>query len=282
MPRWAIEGVKRVPPLYRASARARRVLGIAVGPRQVDGLAGRVHPNDTMIDGHDPGSVERYRTSGRATIDQFLALAAQHVGPAASLRWLELGCGYGRLVRQLREDVPAPQITVTDVDPRAVGFCASEFGVAGHPTDRPSDDLVLPAADVLYAVSVISHLDGQDVDALVRLILRTVEPNGLALVSTHGPSTLGQLEAYGPSWPRMRSVIEAQLTEKGWAYAPYSGLGAGYGMAWHEPGWLSERIQALGGAAVAGVDVLPRGLEGHQDLYVVRRAGSSGGEGRPH
>ena len=69
VPRWMIEGVKRVPPIYRAATKARRVIGITVGPRRVEGLAARVHPNDTMIDGSDPVSVERYARTGRQTID---------------------------------------------------------------------------------------------------------------------------------------------------------------------------------------------------------------------
>jgi SAM-dependent methyltransferase len=272
VPRWAIEGVKRVPFAYRAATTARRAIGIAVGPRRVDGVPGRVHPNDTMIDGRDPESVERYLRSGQATTEQFLALAATHVGRVDDLRWMELGCGYGRLIRHLVARVPPAQVSVTDVDPRGVDFCAAEFRVSGYRSDRPSDELELPAVDVLYAVSVVSHLDVHDVDALVRLILRTVRANGVALVSTHGPSTLDHLESYGPGWPPMRPEIGAQLSEKGWAFLQYPGVGPRYGLAWHEPEWLTARIRQLGGDEVAGVEVLPRGLEAHQDLYVVRRA----------
>lgn len=272
VPRWMIEGVKRVPPLYRAASRSRRAIGITIGPRRVAGLAERVHPNDTMIDGRDPVSVERYARTGTQTTDQFLAFAAAHVGPVGDLSWMELGCGYGRLIRHLKEQVPPAQIAVTDVDRRGVAFCTSEFGVVGYPTDRPSDELEFPPVDVLYAVSVISHLDVDDVDALLRLILRTVRPGGLALFSTHGPSTLGHLEKYGPGWPPMRSEIEAQMTAKGWAFLQYPGQRTHYGLAWHTPEWLTTRIRDLGGSTVADVDVLPRGLEEHQDLYLVHRA----------
>jgi SAM-dependent methyltransferase len=271
VPRWMIEGVKRVPPIYRAATKARRAIGITVGPRRVDGLAARVHPNDTMIDGSDPISVERYARTGRQTIDQFLGFAAT-VGPVDELQWMELGCGYGRLIRQLVDQVSPEQIAVTDVDRRGVDFCTYEFGVRGFPTDRPSDDLEFPPVDVLYAVSVISHLDVDDVDALLRLMLRTVRPGGLALFSTHGPSTLGHLDHYGPGWPPMRGDIEAQLASKGWAFLQYPGQRSRYGLAWHEPEWLTTRIKDLGGPGVAEVEVLPRGLEEHQDLYVVRRA----------
>jgi SAM-dependent methyltransferase len=273
VPRWVIEGVKRVPPLYRLATTSRRAIGIARGPRHVGGLADRVHPNDTMIDGADPVSVERYARTGKATIDQFLALASTHVGPVEDLRWMELGCGYGRLIRHLKGRVPADQITVTDVDRRGVDFCASEFKVTGYATDRPSDSLEFPPVDVLYAVSVISHLDGEDVDALIRLIIRTLRPGGLALLSTHGPSTLEHLEAYGPGWPPMRGEIEAQLAAKGWAFLQYPGVGSRYGLTWHDPEWLMARMRELGGAAVADVEVIPRGLEEHQDLYLVHRAG---------
>ena len=197
-------------------------------------------------------------------------LAATHVGPVDGLRWMELGCGYGRLIRHLKETVPPDQISVTDVDRRGIDFCTSEFGVVGHLTDRPSDDLEFPPVDVLYAVSVISHLDVDDVDALLRLILRTMQPGGLALFSTHGPSTLAHLEHYGPGWPPMRGAIEAQLASKGWAFLQYPGQRTRYGLAWHEPAWLTARIRELGGPAVTDVEVLPRGLEEHQDLYVVR------------
>jgi len=271
-PRWAIEGIKRIPPLYRAATRARRAIGIAVGPRHVDGLAERVHANDTMIDGSDPDSVARYTRQGSATIDQFTALAAHHVGPPEGLRWMELGCGYGRLVRQLKTRVTPDQISVTDVDQRGVAFCAAEFGVRGYPSDRPTDELEFDPVDVLYAVSVISHLDLDAVDAILRLSLRTLRPGGLALLSTHGLSTLGHLDAYGPAWPSMRGEIEAQLASKGGAFLPYPGLDPSYGLAWHDPAMLTARIRELGGPMVASVDVLERGLEEHQDLYLIQRA----------
>lgn len=269
IPRSLIELTKRVPPLYRAATGARRAVGIARGPRRVAGLEHRVHPNDTMIDGTDPVSVERYASSGAATVEQFVALAERHVGPADSLQWMELGCGYGRLLRHLVKRVPAGQITATDIDPRAVAFCQSELGVTGLPSDHPSDELRFPEVDVLYAVSVISHLDVDAMEAVLRLILRTVRPGGMAALSTHGPSTLQHLDHYGPSWPPKRDVIEQQLAAAGTAYLPYPGLDPGYGMAWHQPEHLTDRIQGLGGPRVRSVDVLPRGLEQHQDLYVV-------------
>lgn len=272
MPRSAIELMKRVPPIYRMAMRTRRAIGIGRGPRHVPGLADRVHPNDTMIDGTDPASVERYAVPGKATVDQFTTLAAERVGPVETLQWMELGCGYGRLIRHLKDRVDPSQISVTDIDPRGVDFCESEFGVQGYPSDRPSDELELPTVDVLYAVSVISHLNIDEVDALIRLILRTVRPGGLALFSTHGPSTLAHLEHYGPGWPPMHGEISGQLSAQGWAFLPYPGLGTGYGMAWHQPELLTERIRDLGGPRVDTIEVIERGLEAHQDLYVVTLA----------
>ncbi|MDP1820585.1 MAG: class I SAM-dependent methyltransferase [Acidimicrobiales bacterium] len=273
VPRSLIERLKHVPVAYRAALGARRLIGTVRPPRTVPGVPGRVHPNDTMIDGFDATSGQRYTATGEATVDQLLALAQDQLGPgAATARWLELGCGYGRLMRQLVQRVPSERVVGADIDAQGVRFCEAELGVTGIVCDRPPDELELPTADVLFAVSVISHLDADLVDAVLRLVVRTVAPGGIAVLSTHGPSTLAHLEGYGPSWPALHDELAADLACQGWAHRTYTGLGRAYGLTWHDPEFLLARIRTLAGDALADVEVHRRGLEAHQDLYVLRFA----------
>jgi SAM-dependent methyltransferase len=270
VPRSVIERLKSVPIAYRSALGARRLIGTIRPPRSVPGVPGRVHPNDTMIQGHDGDAGWLYNTTGSATMAQLMGLADTQLGDSTSARWLELGCGYGRLIRQLVLRVPPAQVVGADIEAQGVKFCKSEFGIGGVVCDRHPDELTLPESDVLYAMSVISHLDEGMTDGVLRLVLRTLAPGGIAMVSTHGRSTLDHLEGYGPSWPPMREGIAADLDAHGWAYRSYSALGQDYGMGWHDPEHLSARIRDLGEGRVQDVEVLPRGIEDHQDLYIIR------------
>lgn len=83
--------------------------------------------------------------------------ALGEVTDAASPKILELGCGRGGLSRNLLENHPAAQVTVTDIDPTFVAaVAASDLGSHPRATVREMDATAIDAPDGYYDLAVFA------------------------------------------------------------------------------------------------------------------------------
>jgi hypothetical protein len=76
---------------------------------KVPGIPGRVHVNDFMLRGTDPDSARLY-VEDAADVLRLVDRALGQVGRDRQQvgRWLDFGCGYGRIVRLLVQDLTPP------------------------------------------------------------------------------------------------------------------------------------------------------------------------------
>src|SRR5207244_10823260 len=97
--------------------RTRRcAIGHLVPPRRFDGIPGRVHFNDFMFIDSSSEEIASYAERGRnviALIEETLAAAGKKIEDFE--RWLDFGCGYGRVLRFLLERVPPERVSASDV-----------------------------------------------------------------------------------------------------------------------------------------------------------------------
>jgi SAM-dependent methyltransferase len=118
----------------------------------------------------------------------------------SSTRIAEFGCGWGRVLRCFLHDVPASQLTGFDVLPLAVqaaGNVVPGARIALNDTSPPTifaDD----SFDLLYAVSVFSHLPEPLHREWLAEIARVLRPGGVAVLSTLPRATVVKLAAFGP------------------------------------------------------------------------------------
>ncbi len=161
------------------------------------------------------------------------ALAAAH--PQPGLRWLDIGCGRGDLLRRIRDEWrPASlggidAIDWLDEDLRAdVNF----HTVAAEDADE------LPVADRVLLIEVIEHLEAPW--SALRKAARLVAPGGRLVVSTPNLATLrtrlelalrGNLTSFRPGYdphisPALPHVTERILREEGLAPEPPRFAGA--------------------------------------------------------
>lgn len=263
--------VRRWPTVWRVLRRARHRINVALPPRSIPGIRGPVHRNDSMLraTGRD-----RYDRTGRDTIALFADRAAASGLDPASARWFEIGCGYGRLVRALTERVEPSRVWACDIDRDASAFCSRAFGVHAVRSDA-SFRLDPPVeADIVYALSVATHLPWSGFERFLATGFASLAPGGVFLFSTHGAVSLGQLGAYddGAYLPMGRELRAGYDGDQGFAYTPYPyEPNAGYGMTWHRPEAVVPVVEAAaGGARTVEVTVEPAAIEGHQDLWVCR------------
>jgi SAM-dependent methyltransferase len=169
---------------------------------------------------------------------------------------LDFGCGCGRALRHFEHD--GLDLHGCDYNPRLVEWCQANLPFAdvrlnGAEPPAPYDD---DRFDVLYAISILTHLTTPMVRAWLDEWRRIVRPGGLIAFSTHGDHYRGLLgRRDGALYDRRQPVVVKPRIE---------GLNAC--SAHHPPEWV--RTDLLQGMELVAFE--PGAPPFPQDLYVVR------------
>jgi SAM-dependent methyltransferase len=197
-------------------------------------------------------------------------LAASH--PEPHLRWLDIGCGRGDLLRKIRDACePAALYGIDPIDwlDEDLKDDVNFHAVAAEQADD------LPVADRVLLVEVIEHLEAPW--RTLRQAARLVAPGGRLVVSTPNLATLrhrlelslrGRLTSFRPDnqphlSPALPHVTERILAEEDLTLDPPSFAGADVisltkGRIW--PASIRERYPAL-----TSVSVIVSASRGHSD-----------------
>jgi SAM-dependent methyltransferase len=264
--------IKRHRRLHRAARKARFTVGHLMPPRRLAEIPGRVHFNDFMFLNSSPAEVTSYAQRAHNVIELIEEALIEGGRTFDDVdRWLDFGCGYGRVVRFLVRRVPAERVFVSDVISEGVDFCAAEFGVHAVYSQAELDRVSLGSFDFIYAVSVITHLNEANSTAFLRLVGDSLNEGGIALFTTHGRWSIENIGLYGPEYEARRSEIAARVEERGIAYLPYEFVDEDYGMTWHSREYIEARMAELHGGRLALLMFRPHALDGHQDVYAFQR-----------
>lgn len=264
--------IKRHRRIHRAARKARFAVGHLIPPRRFAEIPGRVHFNDFMFLNSSPEEIASYAQRARNVIDlieEALSGAGRTFDDVE--RWLDFGCGYGRVVRFLVDRVPAERVFVSDVVGEGVDFCAAEFGVQPVYSQAELDRVSLGSFDFIYAISVITHLNERNSIAFLRLLGESLTDEGIALFTTHGRWSIENVGLYGPEYEARRAEIAALVQERGTAYLPYEFVDEDYGMTWHSREYIEAKMAELHGSRVAPLMFRPHALDGHQDVHAFQR-----------
>jgi SAM-dependent methyltransferase len=225
----------------------------------------KLHNADSM---YVPGAGERYLAVGlsaaRCIHD---ALSAS---PRTSVRSiLDFPSGSGRVLRYLRVQFRDASIVAGEIDPAALQFCATTFGVSVVRSQPDIEQLILPTGfDLIWSGSLLTHLDGARGFALLRAFCRALAIDGVCVFSTHGRlSEVWMRErrfTYDLTEDAQKAVLDG-FEQHGYGYGEYRGS-PGYGVSIAS----EERMTAM--ALAAGpwckLGFVERGWDNHQDVYV--------------
>lgn len=272
--------LKHWPRVYWVLRRARAAVGNSLPPVTLPGVPGRVHRNDTMIPKATSEHADLYNAGGLQAstfVDDAVARTGRREPPATGL---DLGCGYGRVLRHLVTAFPETEWTACDLESGAVRFCRSEFGAAPAYSAPHMGDVTFPSTsyDIVWMGSVLTHLDAAANAEVAATLAGITRQQAVLAFSTHPPALTSELSNFGPGMDRFRDQADAALASSGFSYVPYPHYPDGsYGIAFHTSDEVDRLFRTAFDGNVARIDLGPRSwMAGHElHAFVVTGSGST-------
>lgn len=226
---------------------------------------GRVLPPASMrfkVRGTPSGDVfARVGRDSARQIDEALRRSGRALAEYRSI--LDFGCGCGGTLVWVRDIAPQASLSGTDIDDEAIAWCRTHLPWAAVGTNGALPPLPQADAsfDLVYALSVFTHLDEAPQRQWLEELRRVIAPGGTCIVTLHGPETATSLS----------SADRQRLTDHGFAFvrthATRGLFPDWYQNAYHQPWYVQETFAEYFDV----VTYVPRGLFGHQDIVVLTR-----------
>ncbi len=108
---------------------------------------------------------------------------------------LDFGCGSGRVLRNFPDAPASCKLHGTDIDPELVNWCKKYFpSVQWHTNGyQPPLPFADNSFDLIYAISVFTHLDEEFQHAWLRELHRIAKPGATIILTIHGEYCIGEL-----------------------------------------------------------------------------------------
>lgn len=220
-----------------------------------------------------PPASLRARVGQSSSRDDFLRVGheladsiVRHLGdagvePEPFWRWLDFGCGCGRVARSLLARFGVDDLVGVDTDEALVGWCRRHL--AGRYltiAKSPPTGIEASSVDVAVAVSVFTHLDEGPQLAWLAELGALLRPGGVLVASTHSPELTFMR-------PDLSEAQHRELQEKGFLFAPGFGPFNDDG-AFHSEAYLSS----VWGRPFERLLYRHHGLGGFQDVSIWRKS----------
>ena len=240
-------------PAFGAYERVVSVRPARQRPAQVDGP---LPPRRLMVRVAGTADADWFLRSGRAAYDAITA----HVPLEGNESILDFGCGCGRVTRYWADF--GGSVAGSDVNREAIEWCRENLGFASflHNDLAPGLDAGDASFDLVYALSVFTHLTDDLQLAWRDELHRVLRPGGRLLITTHGRSYLSRLD------PGEREQFERGELVVRWADIPGTNLCSAY----HPERYLRETFAR--GFTLLELD--PEGAHGNptQDIVLLQKA----------
>jgi ubiquinone/menaquinone biosynthesis C-methylase UbiE len=187
--------------------------------------------------------------------------SARREGGGAYDRWLDFGCGTGRVTRHLLGRDRG--VWGVDVDVPAIRWARKHLRSAQFIAVPPAGPVPFAdqSFDVVVSISVFTHFDEPLQFTWIEELRRVLRPGGLFIVSTHPPVLTF-------TRPDLTREEHSTLYGQGFLFAPGSGP-FNEGSTFHSRNYLSEKW----GQYFELRTYAPHGLAGYQDLVVWENPG---------
>ncbi len=207
--------------------------------------------------------VRDYLADGWRTLSELMWLLEVHERPLSKVTsFLEFASGFGRFTRHLVKRLPAGALCVSDIVPEAMDFLPQQFPVQAFASTHLPAALKLPRQfDVVFVLSLFSHLPASTWSAWLARLWKATAPAGLLIFSTHG----------------MSCVDRARVTLGADGFAFFGGSestaleDAHYGVTYTSEDFVRAAVKAHAPGAVH--TFMPDHFWSQQDAHILRRPG---------
>ncbi len=160
---------------------------------------------------------------------------------------LDFGCGCARVLLALHREGVSARLFGSDIDGEAIAWCVRNLGAVATfeandplPPIRYADNTF----DLVYAVSVFTHLPEDHQDAWLAELRRILKPGGLLITTVHGPRTRRELPRPVQREVRKRGFLYVDQTNPDWPKylgAKTQGLPDFYRLTYHTFAYVRAR-----------------------------------------
>jgi SAM-dependent methyltransferase len=213
---------------------------------------------------HGDLDVDSFLESGRQCAEDIRAALAEVGEELGSFEHvLDFGCGCARTLRWLSPWAERSHLCGTDVDEEAIAWCRGTIDFAGFTVNGELPPLPYPDSrfDLIYAISVFTHLSEELQLQWLDELRRVTAPNGYVLVTLRGSYYLSDLTPEDLHELRKRGFVLSKMPTNVQKLFP-----DWYQLATHSEEYVRRRF----GEFFDIVRHLPSAMDGCQDVVVLR------------
>lgn len=245
-----------------------------------------VPPNSSMRKTSSRSIRHYYRSGIQTSLPIATCATRELVALDKNIKILDFGCGVGRQLLHFTRHYPNPDYFACDIDDSSINFIRKHYPQVKtyqndfHPPLQYPDDFF----DMVYSVSIFSHLRLEDHGPWLDELARVTKPGGTCFLTFEGETAL---RALAPVFEKDAEILVKELRERGALYKEYNylrksvqkqntlktasllvGVTGSYGNTVLSPehirrAWNTDRLQVL--------DILEGVIDYRQDLAVLRR-----------
>ena len=195
-------------------------------------------------------------------------------------RILDFPSGSGRVTRHLRAMFPQAQIGACDLYPEHFQFCAKHFAAEPILSKENLDELDIGTWDLIFCGSLLTHLPKAQFFAALRFMIRSLSPDGVAIVTLEGRHALHiQSKKWKLIGDDLFAIAKSDYDEAGFGFVDYEhdfrskafSRQAQYGVAIAKASWVLSHLENEYSVRVLGYS--EREWDDHQDVLAFAKPG---------
>jgi SAM-dependent methyltransferase len=246
-------------------------------------------PPAHVMRGTSSRTIRHYFESGLNTASPIYTATMEHglslYQPATVL---DFGCGAGRQLLHFARNFKAIELHACDISYESIDYIQRAFPQVQAYTNNFDPPLKYDADtfDMIYSVSIFSHLEPRHKNDWLAELYRVTKPGGLVLPTILGRQALAVREAQG--YPLDLKLIRNEMAEQGLSFIPNKpqaesqkqklgrlakgiGVTGDYGKIFYSPKFVEQHFGCCGFEVEA---VIPGVIDHFQDLLVLRKPGN--------
>lgn len=206
-----------------------------------------------------------FRLEGLKLFGELMEPIRRHRAPGSLRRFLDWGCGCGRVSVHFLSEPDMAQVFGCDVNPEAIQWCIENLQPGNFSCTEPWPPTPYEGSifEIAVGISVFTHLARDVQNAWLAEMKRIIAPGGLFLASTHGefaaqfafPKNFSRILRHGIFDERLDRTLDG-VAPKGYYRDVYQTR------EYTIREW-SKHFEIL--------EYIPRGMGNFQDLVVMRR-----------